>query len=147
MTPEEIAKNFWEKSLENQRVFEYARGKGEFNASASRYYYALWLAFSAYFLKNGILAPEYVTRRRNGANVQEENKNYPGWPRLELHDAAGRELSAFPKNVTELMKAAYILRRRADYKEIDVEPWEFDHIIDEATGLFEMIGSDFNDDE
>ncbi len=130
-------KAYWNKSVENRSVSEHAFENGQFNAAASRYYYALRLAINALFEERGVPIPKKLWRREKWV---ENNKKY--WPWQELHVQASKELQSYSNNIMKLLKRAWKLRVRGDYKDIHVEEKSIDLLKRDLDRLFEVIESE-----
>jgi len=116
-------KIYWEKSVENYRVSDTALVNHQFNASASRYYYALYLGFWAYFESKGITVPNkyYPT-------VPPRKIPDPSWDKRELKEKAVCELGTQITNLETLMDIALKLRVKGDYKPFPVEERELKNL-------------------
>lgn len=135
---------FWQKSKENLAVHDSAYGNKQYNAAASRYYYALWLAMRAYLEAKEIEPPALI--KVGGKEVK--NKLPPDrWPRKELHKKAGKALGGIFKNVKNIMENAFTLRLQADYDHTDVTKPHLDLLLNISHGLLGILQNEIKCDE
>jgi len=138
---ESKASGFWKKSIENRIVSQQASQKQHYNAAASRYYYALYQAAFAFLEVKKIPVPDKILRQKRWV----KNKNPDTWPHRELSENIDGLFigSGFQR----IMKNAWDLRIKGDYKDTPVEPDEYALITGKADRLFEVIRNEIDKDE
>lgn len=114
---------YWEKSIENFAVFEWACNENHWNAAASRYYYAFLLAAKEYLLVAGIKTPE------NLHNILHFN----------LHEDVGSSLDNGGLDVEKFFYEAFELRCVGDYEDTPVEKHQLDIIQNDGKRVIEML--------
>jgi hypothetical protein len=132
MVDEGKIKSFWSKSVENRDLCDQALSQCKLNAAASRYYYALYLAFFALFERKGIPVPVKIFRD----GLWKNNPTPSSWPKKELHNEAD---IAIGKGVRQLLWDAWNCRLKGDYSDISVESREINAIRIQADTLFSQI--------
>lgn len=135
-------KVYWDKSVENRQVSDTAYQNQQFNASASRYYYALYHGFWALFEKNGISVPREIWRR--GGWIQNP---YNSWPKPELKRKADEIWSLANVDLEDIISRSERLRIKGDYDPIPVEYRELKSLKLRADIVFEEIDKKINTDE
>lgn len=126
--------SFWGKSIENRDLSDIALNQGKLNAAASRYYYALYLAFFALFERKGIPVPKDITV---GSQMR-ANPHPTTWPKKELHEEAQMAIK-YKCHVRRLLNETWECRVKGDYSDVSVESRELDAIRFQADDLFSLI--------
>jgi len=128
-------KIYWEKSVENRQVSDTAFVNNQFNASASRYYYALYHGLWAFLENKGITIPADLSR---GGNLI-KNRHPDTWPKPELLIEAAKQLSTEVPNLEPLMRSAERARVKGDYEPFPVEERDLKNLRKNADIIFDEL--------
>jgi uncharacterized protein (UPF0332 family) len=132
-------KIYWEKSVENRQVSDHAFTNQQFNASASRYYYALYHGFWSLFEKNGIGVPkDVIVGERLIPN------RYKSWPKEALRDKAVEIWTRADINLERFLNYSKRLREKGDYDDVSVEERELKSLRTDADKIFEELNKQIN---
>jgi uncharacterized protein (UPF0332 family) len=104
------AAKFWDKSVENRRVSDNAFDEGCFNASASRYYYAMRQAVHALFKRSGIEG-EWIVK--GGQRIEH-------WRHETLIETVAERFGSLLPRITNILETAKELREKGDYEPFPV---------------------------
>lgn len=129
-------KRFWKKSIENRVVCEQAIKDGHINVAASRYYYALRLAFRAFFIKKsviGIMKSDAVTGIRSEV-----------WRHEYLINKAELHFEQYKADIKNILLDAKDQREIGDYDGMPVDPKRLKFIQSHADEVFEVIYEKIN---
>jgi len=103
--------NYLNKFYENLNVCQYSYLGGHYNASASRYYYALRLMVNAYFKKKGIEGE----RVPDSSGIMREK-----WRHGDLIDKVHEYLRDEIPDIADLLLDAKEIREKGDYDGVPV---------------------------
>jgi len=119
---------YWNKSVENRKVADWANSERHYNAAASRYYYALRLAAQAAF------------ELRDLSPLKSSDPDY--WDHDELLDRIARVYNPadYPDLDTERwFKKAREFRVKGDYKQLPVESENMQLLLGGGKKIFTTI--------
>lgn len=121
------------KSRENLSVCDSAIADGNFNAAASRYYYALRLAAISYLWKKDITPPGKI---RKGSNLVNNDENE--WRHIRLIREVGERLDD-DLDAESKFSDAKNLREKGDYTDLDVDPYELPILMTRTRTVLEKL--------
>lgn len=124
---------FLKKSRENLEVCDSAMAAGNFNAAASRYYYACRLAAISYFWANEIKPPDLIKKGTEWVdNVENE------WRHIRLIKEVGERLND-DLDAESLLFSAKELREKGDYTDVDVDPVELPSLMARTDSVLKVL--------
>ncbi len=123
--------NFWKKSIENRKVCLLAMRYCHFNAAANRYYYALYLAIRAFFMKKNIKGK----KRKD----KEHGLYYEEWKHGDLIRRAGIHLDSTIVDIKNILDDAKEQREIGDYEQRPVSENRLKSVRRRAKKVFKVI--------